>query len=120
MITVEILNQEIDKLEKCIAQKEKDVEMDRGKLLAYKSLIETINSQKKILTDVDLIRIAKKVISEDTRMQRVKKIVSALKDEGFDVDGNALSSKLIKTGKFRKDSKYWEIVNDEDVSGMFR
>jgi hypothetical protein len=115
MLTVEMLKNEIDELEKKIASKESEISEDRGKISAYKSLIEKINSQKKPLTENDLVRVAKNAVKEDPQMQRVKKIVSALRNEGFDVDGNSLSAKLIKTGKFRinKDTKYWEDVDLE-------
>ena len=121
MYTIEMLKKKISELTIENDNKKMDIAKNEAKISVFEDMINELDSQKKELTESEMIRIASDVIKSDSQIQRVKKIVSALKNEGFEIDGNALSSKLIKTGKFRinKDSKYWEIVNDEDVSGMF-
>ena len=118
MYTLEMLNQKISDLKKENDNKTMEIARNEAKISVLGEMVLELNSPKKDMTSEDMICVAKKVISEDTQMQRVTKIVSALKDEGFDVDGNALSGKLIRTGKFRinPETKYWEIIDKEDGS----
>jgi hypothetical protein len=112
--TQNMLLKKITKLQKEIELKKAIINHNEAKISVYKDMIDEIKSRKKELNEEDMIRIAKDVIVSEREMQRIRKVVFALKNQGFDVNGNILAKKLLKTKRFRinKDTKYWEYIDD--------
>jgi hypothetical protein len=109
-----MLLKKITKLQKEIELKKAILNHNEVKISVYKDMIDEIKSRKKELNEEDMIRIAKDVIVSEREMQRIRKVVFTLKNQGFDVNGNILAKKLLKTKRFRinKDTKYWEYIDD--------
>jgi hypothetical protein len=112
--TQNMLLKKITKLQKEIELKQTIINHNEAKISVYKEMIDEIKSRKKELNEEDMIRIARDVILLDREMQRIRKVVFTLKNQGFDVNGNILAKKLLKTKRFRinKDTKYWEYIDD--------
>jgi len=112
--TQNMLLKKITKLQKEIELKKAIINHNEAKISVYKDMIDEIKSRKKELNEEDMIRIAKDVIVSEREMQRIRKVVFTLKNQGFDVNGNILAKKLLKTKRFRinKDTKYWEYIDD--------